>query len=35
MFLAAPPMQALMLGFSGHEPGSLRWAARELARALA
>ncbi|MBL6080940.1 PLP-dependent aminotransferase family protein [Belnapia sp. T18] len=35
MFLAAPPLQALMLGFSGHEPGSLRWAARELARALA
>ncbi|SDD09207.1 MocR-like pyridoxine biosynthesis transcription factor PdxR [Belnapia rosea] len=35
MFLAAPPVQALMLGFSGHEPGALRWAARELALAMA
>jgi GntR family transcriptional regulator/MocR family aminotransferase len=35
MFLAAPPVQGLMLGFSGHEPGALRWAARELAEALA
>ena len=26
---------ALMLGFSGHEPGALRWAARELGAALA
>ena len=34
MFLAAPPIQGLMLGFSGHEPGALRWAARELALAL-
>ncbi|MDB5374349.1 MAG: PLP-dependent aminotransferase family protein, partial [Belnapia sp.] len=34
MFLAAPPIQGLMLGFSGHEPGALRWAARELAVAL-
>lgn len=34
MFLAAPPVQGLMLGFSGHEPGALRWAARELAAAL-
>jgi hypothetical protein len=24
-----------MMGFSGHEPGRMRWAARELARALA
>ncbi len=35
MFMAAPPVQGLMLGFSGHEPGALRWAARELAEALA
>ncbi|GGC32074.1 GntR family transcriptional regulator [Siccirubricoccus deserti] len=35
MFLAAPPMQGLMLGFSGHAPGALRWAARELAACLA
>ena len=35
MFLAAPPVQGLMLGFSGHEPGALRWAARELAAAIA
>ena len=31
MFMAAPPIQALMLGFSGHEPGALRHAARMLA----
>ena len=30
MYLAAPPLQALMLGFSGHEPGALQRAAREL-----
>ncbi|PWC38953.1 transcriptional regulator [Azospirillum sp. TSO22-1] len=35
MFIAAPPVQGLMLGFSGHEPGALCWAARELAAALA
>ena len=35
LFLAAPPVHALMLGFSGHEPGALRWAARELGAALA
>ena len=35
MFIEAPPFQGLMLGFSGHEPGALRWAARELAAALA
>ena len=35
MFLAAPPVQGLMLGFSGYEPGALRWAARELAACLA
>jgi GntR family transcriptional regulator/MocR family aminotransferase len=34
MFLAAPPVRALLLGFSGHEPGALRWAARELGAAL-
>lgn len=34
MFMAAPPIQGLMLGFSGHEPGALRWAARELAAAI-
>jgi len=34
MYLAAPPVPALMLGFSGHEPGALRWAARQLAAAL-
>ncbi|HEY0421334.1 MAG TPA: PLP-dependent aminotransferase family protein, partial [Acetobacteraceae bacterium] len=34
MFLAAPPHRALLLGFSGHEPGALRWAARELGAAL-
>ncbi|WP_448203733.1 MocR-like pyridoxine biosynthesis transcription factor PdxR [Azospirillum sp. sgz302134] len=34
MFMAAPPVQGLMLGFTGHEPGALRWAARELAAAL-
>ena len=34
MFLAAPPVAALMLGFSGHEPGALRWAARELGSVL-
>jgi len=30
MYLAAPPMQALMLGFTGHEPAALRRAARRL-----
>src|SRR4051794_2752854 len=35
MFIKAPPFQGLMLGFSGHEPGTLRWAARELVAALA
>lgn len=34
MFLAAPPVRGLMLGFSGHEPGALRWAARALGAAL-
>ncbi|MDB5416341.1 MAG: transcriptional regulator [Rubritepida sp.] len=32
MFLAATPIQGLMLGFSGHEPGALRRAARTLGR---
>ncbi|MEI6159026.1 MAG: PLP-dependent aminotransferase family protein [Roseococcus sp.] len=32
MYLAAPPVEALMLGFSGHEPGALRWSARSLAQ---
>lgn len=31
MVLAAPPVPALMLGFSGHEPAALRRAARVLA----
>jgi GntR family transcriptional regulator / MocR family aminotransferase len=35
MYLAATPVQALMLGFSGHEPGALQWAVQQLARALA
>jgi GntR family transcriptional regulator/MocR family aminotransferase len=30
MYLAAPPVQALMLGFTGHEPAALRRAARKL-----
>lgn len=34
MFLAAPPVQGLMLGFSGHEPAALRRAARVLAAVL-
>lgn len=34
MFIAVPPTQGLMLGFTGHEAGALRWAARELADAL-
>lgn len=34
MFIAAPPVQGLMLGFTGHEPETLRRAARELAGAL-
>jgi len=34
MFLDAPPVQGLMLGFTGYEPGALRWAARELAAAI-
>ena len=28
MFHAATPLQALMLGFSGYEPGALRWSAK-------
>ena len=35
MHIAAPPLQGLMLGFTGHEPGALRHAARALAAALA
>lgn len=34
MFHSAPPLSALMLGFSGYEPGALRWAVRELAAAI-
>ncbi|TCZ55948.1 MocR-like pyridoxine biosynthesis transcription factor PdxR [Roseicella aquatilis] len=34
MFLAAPPVQGLMLGFSGHAPAALRAAARALAGAM-
>jgi GntR family transcriptional regulator/MocR family aminotransferase len=34
MFMAAPPIQALMLGFSGHEPGALRWGASTLAQGM-
>jgi GntR family transcriptional regulator/MocR family aminotransferase len=34
MYLAAPPVQALMLGFTGHEPAALRRAARVLGQAL-
>ncbi len=34
MYLAAPPQQGLMLGFTGHEPGALRWAAKRLAQCL-
>lgn len=30
MYLGALPVQGLMLGFSGHEPGALRWAAKSL-----
>ncbi|NOG71346.1 PLP-dependent aminotransferase family protein [Roseicella sp. DB1501] len=33
MYLAAPPLRALMLGFSGYEPAALRRAARGLAAA--
>ncbi len=33
--IAGPPVQALMLGFTGHEPAALRRAARELATAIA
>ncbi|HYC02478.1 MAG TPA: PLP-dependent aminotransferase family protein [Azospirillaceae bacterium] len=35
LYIQEPPVPALMLGFTGHEPGALRWAARELAAALA
>ncbi|WP_431302635.1 PLP-dependent aminotransferase family protein [Sediminicoccus sp. BL-A-41-H5] len=35
MYLAAPPVPGLMLGFSGHEPGALRWAAKTLGACLA
>ncbi|MCO6419090.1 PLP-dependent aminotransferase family protein [Siccirubricoccus sp. KC 17139] len=35
MVLAAPPLQGLMLGFTGHEPAALRRAAREIAACLA
>ena len=35
MHIAVPPLQGLMLGFTGHEPGALRHAARELAATLA
>ena len=34
MHLSAPPVQGLMLGFSGHDPGALRWAAKSLATCL-
>ncbi|WPB86939.1 MocR-like pyridoxine biosynthesis transcription factor PdxR [Sediminicoccus rosea] len=34
MYLSAPPQQGLMLGFTGHEPGALRWAAKSLAACL-
>ncbi|WP_149539938.1 MocR-like pyridoxine biosynthesis transcription factor PdxR [Siccirubricoccus phaeus] len=34
MYLAAPPLQGLMLGFTGHEPAALRRAAREIAACL-
>lgn len=34
MYLGAPPVQGLMLGFSGHEPGALRWAAKSLGACL-
>jgi GntR family transcriptional regulator / MocR family aminotransferase len=34
MYLSAPPVQGLMLGFTGHEPGALRWAAKRLAPCL-
>ncbi|MDO9708675.1 MocR-like pyridoxine biosynthesis transcription factor PdxR [Paracraurococcus lichenis] len=34
MFLAAPPLQGLMLGFSGYGPPELRRAARRLAEAV-
>jgi GntR family transcriptional regulator/MocR family aminotransferase len=34
MYLAAPPVQALMLGFTGHEPAALRRAARVLGQLL-
>ena len=34
MYLAAPPVPGLMLGFTGHEPGALRWAAKTLAGCL-
>ncbi len=34
MYLSASPMQGLMLGFTGHEPGALRWAAKRLAQCL-
>jgi GntR family transcriptional regulator/MocR family aminotransferase len=34
MYRATTPRSALMLGFSGHRPGALRWAVEELALAL-
>ncbi|KAA0678600.1 PLP-dependent aminotransferase family protein [Roseomonas genomospecies 6] len=34
MHIAAPPLQGLMLGFTGHEPGALRHATRALGGAL-
>ncbi|WP_137179382.1 PLP-dependent aminotransferase family protein [Roseomonas sp. AR75] len=34
MYRAAPPVQALMLGFTGHEPAALRRAARRLGEVL-
>jgi GntR family transcriptional regulator/MocR family aminotransferase len=34
MYLAAPPVQALMLGFTGHDPQALRRAARTLGAVL-
>lgn len=34
MFIAERPIQALMLGFSGHEPGALKHASRLLARSV-
>ncbi len=34
MYLVAPPVQALMLGFTGHEAGALRRAARTLGQLL-